>query len=89
MSNTISEDRRHKLKEHAPAAKLVYIVLEQHGRALSLSDIADRTFLPESTARTAVNDLAEDGLVEKSTDVRDARKHRYEICKSGTEETAK
>lgn len=87
MSNSISEDRRHKIEKHAPAAKLVYIVLEQHGRELSIADISERTFLPESTARSALGDLVDDGLVEKTTDLSDARKRCYKVRRAG--ETAK
>lgn len=83
----ISEDRRHKLRDHSPAAKLVYVILEQHGRPLPITDIAERSLLPESTARSVLRDLEENGLVEKTTDVRDARKRCYRVLES--EETAK
>ena len=84
----LSKDRRHELESQTPAAKLVFLVLEQHGRPLPISEISQRTLLPDSTTRSALTDLRKNGLVERTTDTRDARKRLYKV-QDAPSETAK
>lgn len=48
-----------------PSAKLVYLVLQEADGDLTQRDILDRTTLPPRTARDALDDLIEAGVVEK------------------------
>ena len=50
-----------------PSARFVAFVLEDNG-PLPTHEIVDETTLSKSTIHTAVNDLAEAGLVEKRID---------------------
>jgi len=61
-----------------PSAKLVYIVLDQHGPC-SLSELRSRTQLPDTTAREALDDLRTRGLVNREPDLGDTRCRRYGI----------
>mgnify|MGYP000389055352 CR=1 FL=1 len=61
-----------------PSAKLVYLVLDGHGPC-SLSEIRARTQLPDTTAREALADLQDRGVVDKRAVLGDARCRQYAI----------
>lgn len=71
-----SSDRRERLGETSPSAKLVFKILELDA-PLTSSQIAERSRLPERTVRHALSTLTEADLVEKRLSIRDARKRLY------------
>ncbi|MFC6973632.1 helix-turn-helix domain-containing protein [Halomicroarcula sp. GCM10025709] len=60
-----------------PSAKLIYLVLEAHGPC-DLTEIRTRTQLPDTTAREALEDLVERGLVDKDHVPGDTRCRQYD-----------
>lgn len=59
-----------------PSAKLVAKVLEQNGK-LTSREIADKTLLPERTARHGLSELKDAGVITSRISFIDARKRIY------------
>ncbi|WP_458190728.1 MarR family transcriptional regulator [Haladaptatus sp. NG-WS-4] len=69
---------RSQLRELPPSAKLVAKVLDIHA-PLDQGQLANETLLPDRTVRYAVTQLEDVGLVTSHVNLRDARKHVYEL----------
>lgn len=69
-------DRRERLLDLPPSAKLVFKILELEA-GLTQQDIAERTRLSTRTTRHALAMLKEDELVEEEVYIPDARKRVY------------
>ncbi|WP_135827318.1 MarR family transcriptional regulator [Halorussus halobius] len=52
------------VRDLPPSAKLVYLVLKEAG-PLTQQDVIERTLLPDRTARGALDELVDAGVVEK------------------------
>lgn len=59
-----------------PSAKLVHYTLQADG-SLTLQAIRDRTKLPDQTARDAIDQLQDQGLVKSMPNVIDARQELF------------
>lgn len=70
------EQRRARLIDLPPSAKLVYKVLEGDS-PLTQSEIADRTRLSKRTTRHALSQLTEERIVDEEVYIPDARKRLY------------
>jgi|AntDeeMetagen285_2_1112576.scaffolds.fasta_scaffold01056_6 DNA-binding MarR family transcriptional regulator len=79
-ATTITDDtgaeRRARLSDAPPSAKLVHWELERNGPATQ-GQLSDRTLLSQRTVRSALDALEDAGLVEKEIYVPDARKKVY------------
>jgi DNA-binding MarR family transcriptional regulator len=62
--------------ELPPSAKLVFKTLEYEG-AMTQSQLADSSLLPQRTVRHALTKLQDAGVVEESAYLMDARKSMY------------
>lgn len=71
-----ARDRYEQLVELSPSAKYVFSTLEHHGTC-SQAELAEETLLPKRTVQYALNQLDEEGLVEKRIDASDARYREY------------
>jgi len=71
------EARFERLLTLPPSAKLVYLVLDHEG-PLTQQQLCDRTMLSARTARSAVTELEDVGLVTEEVYLRDARKKLYQ-----------
>jgi DNA-binding MarR family transcriptional regulator len=69
---------RSQLRDLPPSAKLVAKVLDIHA-PLDQGQLAEETLLPDRTVRYAVTQLEDAGLVTSQVNLRDARKHVYEL----------
>lgn len=69
-------DPESTVAELPPSAKLVYKTLEYEG-ALTQSQLAEESLLPQRTVRHALGKLQEAGVVEESAYLMDARKSMY------------
>lgn len=65
--------------ELAPSRKLVYLVLQEDG-PLTQADLIERCALHDRTARDALSELVETGVVEKQPYLGDARKSLYTVA---------
>lgn len=70
------EQVRRRLKSLPPSAKLVAKVLAKEPK-LSNAQIAEHSMLPKRTVRYALRRLEEEGLVEATYSIHDARKQLY------------
>lgn len=70
------EQRRARLLELPPSAKLVFKVLETES-PLTQSELAERTRLSKRTTRHALSELGEENLIEEEVYIPDARKRLY------------
>jgi len=61
-----------------PSCKLVYLVLQEDG-AVTLSELIDKTTLPNRTVRRAISRLVDRDLVERRPFVGDARQELFEL----------
>jgi DNA-binding MarR family transcriptional regulator len=61
-----------------PSAKLVYKTLQYEG-AMTQSELAEKSLLPQRTVRHALGKLEEVGAVEESVYLMDARKSSYRL----------
>jgi DNA-binding MarR family transcriptional regulator len=69
-------DPEETVGELPPSAKLVYKTLEYEG-AMTQSQLADSSLLPQRTVRHALTKLQDAGVVEESAYLMDARKSMY------------
>ncbi|WP_231189618.1 helix-turn-helix domain-containing protein [Haladaptatus sp. DYF46] len=67
-----------KLSDLTPSAKLVAKVL-QHNGLLTQPELAEETFLPQRTIRSALTQLQEQDLVDSRPSVIDARQQCYRL----------
>lgn len=70
------QERRDRLRDLPPSAKLVAKVLESDA-PLSQGQLAEESLLPDRTVRYALNRLEEEDLIESRYSFRDARKQVY------------
>jgi len=70
-----------QLTDMPPSARFVLSVLEHSEGPLTSREIAQRTTLPSRTVRHALKVLMELGLVERLTDLRDARRCVYRVAR--------
>ena len=70
------EQRRARLDELPPSAKLVFKVLETEA-PLTQSEIAEKSRLSKRTTRYALSELTDADLVEEDVFIPDARKRVY------------
>ena len=75
-SDSQSSDRRERLLDVSPSAKLVYKMLELES-PLTSGQLAERTRLPARTVRHALSTLDSEDLVEARISLQDARKRLY------------
>jgi DNA-binding MarR family transcriptional regulator len=75
-SELTPDQRADRLLDLPPSAKLVFLVLEAES-PLTQSQIAERTRLPKRTARHALAELEDAGVVAEEVYVPDARKRLY------------
>jgi DNA-binding MarR family transcriptional regulator len=73
---TVDQQRFDRLVNLSPSAKLVFRVL-QHNHPLTSQEIADRTLLPQRTARYALNKLDDADLIEERVDPQEPRTQLY------------
>lgn len=73
-----SEAREDAIRDLPPSAKLVFKVLEYHD-ALTQSELATETLLPQRTVRDAVSRLEEADIIESRFSFVDARKRLYSL----------
>lgn len=66
------------IRDLPPSAKLVYKVLEYHG-AQTQKQIADRSMLSTRTARYALEQLEDAGIVDSEIHIPDARQKMYSL----------
>lgn len=66
------------LQDLPPSAKLVFKTLHYEGD-LTQQELAEETFLPPRTARSAVTKLEENGIVTSQISFRDARQRVYSL----------
>jgi DNA-binding MarR family transcriptional regulator len=71
-----SDPRYDQLLDLPPSAKLVYLVLKHEG-PLTQQQLCARTLLSGRTARSAVSELEDVGLVTEEVYIPDARKKLY------------
>lgn len=76
-SETTTEQRRRRLLDLPPSAKLAFKVLEL-ASPLTQQEIAERSRLSARTTRHAIGMLKEEGLVDERVYIPDARKRIYE-----------
>ena len=69
-------DPEETVGELPPSAKLVYKTLEYEG-AMTQSQLAESSLLPQRTVRHALTKLQDAGVVEESAYLMDARKSMY------------
>ncbi|WP_433633943.1 MarR family transcriptional regulator [Halomicrococcus sp. NG-SE-24] len=69
---------RSRLDDLPPSAKLVAKVLDVDA-PLDQAQLAEETLLPDRTVRYALNQLQEVNLVSARVNLKDARKHVYEL----------
>jgi len=62
-----------------PSAKLVYKTLQYEG-AMTQTQLADASLLPQRTVRHALKKLEEADVVEESVYLMDARKSNYRLA---------
>ena len=62
-----------------PACKLVHYVLKRYD-GLTTAELADKTRLPETTARRATKQLQNNGLVTTRRSLQDGRVIIYEVA---------
>ncbi len=72
-------DRRERLRDLPPSAKLVAKVLQVEG-TMSLDEVADESLLPDRTARYALNRLTDADVVSVRHDPYDARRRLYTLA---------
>jgi len=70
------------------SAKLVYVILETHGTALTQTDIRSLTGLSPDTTRRALETLREDALVTKRPFPDDRRKRLYTLTEQANQVVA-
>lgn len=70
------QNRRAKLADLPPSAKLVHWILERKGPATQ-RQLADQALLPQRTVRSALDTLEAAELVQKELYIPDARKKVY------------
>ena len=70
------DPRYDQLLELPPSAKLVYLVLEHEG-PLTQQQLCARTLLSGRTARSALSELEDAGLITEGVYIPDARKKLY------------
>lgn len=78
----MSTDLSERLYDLPPSAKLVLKVLGEEG-ALTQSELAARTLLPQRTVRQALGSLEDAGVVEEEIDFMDARRKVYTAAIDG------
>lgn len=66
------------LDEATNSMRLVYLVLDYAEEPIPLSEIQTRTKMPTSTAKDALRDLREEGLVTAQTDPDVSTRRLYE-----------
>lgn len=71
-----------RLLDQPPSAKLVFIVLRQHG-SLTQQRISEESLLAVRTVRYALSRLEKMGLVEQRVSAIDARQHIYALSEVG------
>ena len=86
-ASVLSTERRERLRDLPPSAKLAAKVLELEG-PLPLEAVAEESLLPDRTARYALNRLAEAGIVTVRHDPRDARRRLYALVSGDTDPEA-
>jgi len=62
-----------------PTEKYILHILENKGRSLSAKEIGYDSGLPDRTVRNSLQSLLKNGLIDKTTDFRDARTAMYRI----------
>ena len=65
-------------KTAPPSAKFIYTLLKYEGR-LTQKEIIEMTMLPARTVRSGINFLLKNGLIMKTSSLRDTRQHIYLI----------
>jgi NAD+ kinase len=65
-------------KTAPPSAKFIYTLLKYEGR-LTQKEIIEMTMLPARTVRSSINYLLKNGLIMKTSSLRDTRQHIYLI----------
>jgi len=80
-------DPESAVAELPPSAKLVYKTLVYEG-ALTQSQLAEESLLPQRTVRHALGKLQEAGVVEESAYLMDARKSMYSVTSTETDHPA-
>ena len=77
-------DPESAVAELPPSAKLVYKTLVYEG-ALTQSQLAEESLLPQRTVRHALGKLQNAGVVEESAYPMDARKSMYSVASTETD----
>lgn len=67
-----------EIEDLPPSVKFIYKMLEMHG-SLTMRELVNLTSLSARTVRYALKTLLEKGLVERVTNLRDARIHIYRL----------
>jgi DNA-binding transcriptional ArsR family regulator len=62
-----------------PTEKYILYILENKGRGMSAKELTYDSGLPDRTVRNSLQSLLKNGLIEKSTDLRDARTAIYGV----------
>jgi|APHM01.1.fsa_nt_gi transcriptional regulator, ArsR family len=73
------QERRDRLQDLPPSAKLVAKVLQVEG-TMSLEEVAEESLLPDRTARYALNRLTDADVVLVRHDPYDARRRLYALA---------
>jgi DNA-binding MarR family transcriptional regulator len=79
VGDVTKEDRRERLQDLPPSAKLVAKVLQVEG-TMSLEEVAEESLLPDRTARYALNRLTDADVVAVRHDPYDARRRLYTLA---------
>jgi DNA-binding MarR family transcriptional regulator len=79
--SSIPEVKRTVLRDYPPSAKLVYLVLSRQD-ALTQQQLVAETLLSKRTARHALRDLEDAGLVTSRPSFIDARQKLYSTVES-------
>jgi DNA-binding MarR family transcriptional regulator len=79
IADVVTTDRRERLRELPPSAKLVAKVLQVEG-TMSLEEVAEESMLPDRTARYALNRLTDADVVAVRHDPYDARRRLYSLA---------
>jgi len=79
------EEFEETLRDLAPAATLVYRVLEHEGE-LTQQEIATESYLPSRTVRYAIKCLEAEDLVDARRSLRDGRQQYYSVAPPAEQE---
>lgn len=83
----MDSELRESLYDLPPCVKLVFKVLEE-GESLTRKELASRAFLSPRTARYALNELQEIGVVTDEINFLDARQRIYSLSLEDPETAA-